>query len=241
MKLLTNPSLWIPWATLADHPGPKRISTQTRDRIRLSRRSITLRHPRPLERHPLPRTPITGLVQKTNPFGHPALIGFLHHLPYKDCNRGRGASKRSGPNRPSCPRGCQSRRPPHPAPLPEALPLTGEDVEAAGLRPIRIIITDRAGIGILIAMPRAGLPGIPRQRLPRQPHPRPGVIQPNAKFIQAQVLIPFFARKGVMVVRVRPVALRRDETAVSIIIVASPASWPGASSGSKLINPVDKS
>ena len=52
-------------------------------------------------------------------------------------------------------------------------------------------------------MPGAGLPGIPRQRLPREPYPRPGVVEAEAKFIQAQVLIPLFSCKGVVVVRVR--------------------------------------
>jgi len=68
-------------------------------------------------------------------------------------------------------------------------------------------------------MPRPGLPGIPRQRLPRQPHPRPGVVEAKAKLIQAQVLIPLLPRKGVMIVRVRPVALGREQLAVSIIPV----------------------
>jgi hypothetical protein len=87
------------------------------------------------------------------------------------------------------------------------------------LHPIRVIVTDRAGIGILVAVPGARLPGIPRQRLPRPPHPRPGVVKPNAKFIQAQALIPFFPQEGVMVVRVGEGALSREQLAVSVIPV----------------------
>jgi hypothetical protein len=68
-------------------------------------------------------------------------------------------------------------------------------------------------------VPRAGLPGLRRQRLPRQPHPRPGVVEAKAKLIQAQVLVPLLPRKGVGVVRVRPVALGREQLAVSIIAV----------------------
>jgi hypothetical protein len=52
--------------------------------------------------------------------------------------------------------------------------------------------------------------GIARTGKARLPPPAP---------IQAQVLIPLFARKGVMVVRVRPVALGRQDLAVSIIAV----------------------
>ncbi len=68
-------------------------------------------------------------------------------------------------------------------------------------------------------MPGAGLPGLSGQRLPREPHPCPGVVEPNAEFIQPQVLIPLLARKGIVVVRVRPVALDRQDLAVSIIPV----------------------
>jgi len=68
-------------------------------------------------------------------------------------------------------------------------------------------------------MPRAGLPGLPRQRLPRQPHPRPGVVEPNAERIQPQVLVPLFPRKGVVIMGIRPVALGREQLAVGIIAV----------------------
>jgi len=175
----------VPWATLADHPGPERISPQTREGIGLNCRGITF-PPRP-PRHPLPGTLVTGLVQKANPLGHLALIGFLHHLPYEECDGGLSASRRSGSDGQSCPRNRQSGRPPHPSPLPEALPLAGEDVEAAGLQPIRVVITDRAGIGILVPVPRPGLPGLSGQRLARQPYPRPGVVEAKAEFVQAQV------------------------------------------------------
>ena len=110
-------------------------------------------------------------------------------------------------------------------------------------------------------MPGAGLPGLRGQRLPRQPYPRPGVVEANAKLIQAQVLVPFLARKGVVVVRVRPVALSGEQLAVSIIpvvvgalalvlgnanraaaaVVTASVAWPGVPSGSESINPVDKS
>jgi len=78
-------------------------------------------------------------------------------------------------------------------------------------QPIRIVVTDRAGIGILVAVPGARLPGLRGQRLPRQPHPRPGVVELEAELIQAQVLIPLFARKGVVV----------DVTATDIVMMAS--------------------
>jgi len=68
-------------------------------------------------------------------------------------------------------------------------------------------------------VPGAGLPGLPRQRLPRQPHPRPGVVEPNAERIQPQVLVPLFPRKGVVIMGIRPVALGREQLAVGIIAV----------------------
>ena len=86
-------------------------------------------------------------------------------------------------------------------------------------QPIRIVVTDRAGIGILVAVPGARLPGLRGQRLPRQPHPRPGVVETDAELIQAQVFIPLLAREGVVVVRVCPVALGREQLAVCIITV----------------------
>ena len=87
------------------------------------------------------------------------------------------------------------------------------------MQPIRVIVTDGAGIGILVAVPGVGLPGLSGQWLPRQPHPRPGVVEPNAKLIQAQGFIPFLPRKGVGVVRVGEVALRREQLAIGIIAV----------------------
>jgi len=68
-------------------------------------------------------------------------------------------------------------------------------------------------------VPRPGLPGLSGQWLTREPYPSPGVVKPNAEFIQAQVLVPLLARKGVVVVRVSPVALGREQLAVSIIPV----------------------
>ena len=46
-------------------------------------------------------------------------------------------------------------------------------------------------------MPGAGLPGLRGQRLPRQPHPRPGVVEAEAELIQAQVLVPFLVRSRI--------------------------------------------
>ena len=110
-------------------------------------------------------------------------------------------------------------------------------------------------------MPGAGLPGLRRHRLPRQPQPRPRVVEAKTKFIQAQVLVPLFACKGVAVMGVRPVALGREQLAVGIIavvvgalalvfgdpnhapaaVVVAPVAWPWVPSGSESINPMDKS
>ena len=83
---------------------------------------------------------------------------------------------------------------------------------------IRISLTIRI-TGAPVTIPCPGLPGLPRQRLPRQPHPRPGVVEAKAELIQPQVLIPLLTAEGVVVMGVRPVALSGEQLAVSIMAV----------------------
>jgi len=90
---------------------------------------------------------------------------------------------------------------------------------ASSLLTIRVEMINGIRKRILIPMPRPWLPGPPRQRLPREPYPCPGVIEPVAELIKAQVLVPLFAQERVMVVRVRPVSLGRKDPAIGIIPV----------------------
>ena len=87
------------------------------------------------------------------------------------------------------------------------------------MQPIPVVVADGAGEDVLVAVQGPRPQRLAAQRVRRQPHARPGVVQPVAEFVAVKVLIPLLAAEGVVIVRVGPVAVRREQLPVGIVAV----------------------
>ena len=68
-------------------------------------------------------------------------------------------------------------------------------------------------------MQRARPLRFPAQRILRQPDARRRVVSPRAEFVAVKVLVPLLAAEGVVIVRVAPVAVRREQLAIGVVAV----------------------